>query len=79
MRIRLTLLIGLFGLTLNGCKTAEQEATTALKKACGTLINKMQPTALIIPQPNLSSTSAIVEADQGPRNIWEAAESARTW
>ena len=79
MRIRLTLLIGLFGLTLNGCKTAEQEATTALKKACGTLINKMQPTALIIPQPNLSSTSALEEVDQGPLNIWEAAESARTW
>ena len=79
MRLRLTLLIGLFGLTLNGCKTAEQEATTALKKACGTLINKMQPTALIIPQPNLSSTSALEEVDQGPRNFWEAAESARTW
>lgn len=79
MRLRLTLLIGLFGLTLNGCKTAEQEATTALKKACGTLINKMQPTALIIPHPNLSSTSALEDVDQGPRNIWEAAESARTW
>ena len=79
MRIRLTLLIGLFGLTLNACRTAEQEATTALKKACGTLINKMQPPSFTIPQPNLSNTSAIEEADVGPRNIWEAAESARTW
>lgn len=79
MRLRLTLFIGLFGLTLNGCRTAEQEATTALQKACGTLINKMQPPALIFPQPNLSSTSAIEEIDQGPRNIWEAAELARTW
>lgn len=79
MRIRLTLLIGLFGLTLNACKTAEQEATTALQKACGTLINKMQPPSLNIPQPNLSNSSAIEEVDQGPRNIWEAAESARTW
>ena len=79
MRIRLTLLIGFFGLTLNGCKTAEQDATIALKKACGTLINKMQPPALNIPQPNPSSTSTTEDVDQGPRNIWEAAESARTW
>ena len=79
MRIRLTLFIALCCLTLNACKTAGQEATTALKKACGTMVNTMQPTALIIPQPNLSSSSALEEVNQGPKNIWEAAESARTW
>jgi Tfp pilus assembly major pilin PilA len=79
MRIRLTLLIGLFGLTLNGCRTAEQEATTALRKACAGIVNKVQAPTITIQKTSTAATYTTEAADQGPRNIWEAAELARTW
>lgn len=82
MRIGLILLTGLALLSLGACKRAEQEATIALRKACGNLVEKLQAPTITIPKASKTSpaaTSTIEAADQGPRNIWEAAESARTW
>ncbi|MFM2439789.1 MAG: hypothetical protein RLZ16_788 [Bacteroidota bacterium] len=79
MRIGLILLTGLTIISLGACKRAEQEATTALRKACTGIVNKVQAPTITIQKTSPAATYTTEAADQGPRNIWEAAELARTW